>query len=225
MEKFTTFKELKVELSARGHRFNSTGDSEVLLHAFAEWGVDALLRFNGMFAFAIWDNRERKLTIARDRFGVKPVYYAEDRKRGLVRFGNQSFSRLPRLFVSRIDAEGLTEYLSFQNFFTDRTLFEEARLLPAGCYIQIDMGRSAGMSIPSAAIGISNFEEPEGRIERRPTRLKSLDRLFRQAVNRQLVSDVDVGSYLSGGIDSGLDHGACGGTITLYANLHGRLRS
>ena len=71
------FKELKIDLSALGHRFNSTGDSEVLLHAFAEWGVDALLRFNGMFAFAIWDSKERQLTIARDRFGVKPVYYAE----------------------------------------------------------------------------------------------------------------------------------------------------
>ena len=70
------FKELKLELSARGHRFHSSGDSEVLLHAFAEWGVDALLRFNGMFAFAIWDAKEKKLTVARDRFGVKPVYYS-----------------------------------------------------------------------------------------------------------------------------------------------------
>lgn len=71
------FKELKIELSAKGHVFNSSGDSEVLLHAFAEWGIGALLKFNGMFAFAIWDNQERKLTLARDRFGVKPLYYAE----------------------------------------------------------------------------------------------------------------------------------------------------
>ena len=71
------YQELKLELSARGHTFNSSGDSEVLLQAFAEWGLHALLKFNGMFAFAIWDTMERRLTVARDRFGVKPVYYAE----------------------------------------------------------------------------------------------------------------------------------------------------
>ena len=193
------FKELKVELSARGHRFNSTGDSEVLLHAFAEWGVDALLRFNGMFAFAIWDNRERKLTIARDQFGVKPVYYAEIGSAVLFASEIKAFRAYP-LFVSRIDAKGLTEYLSFQNFFTDRTLFEKARLLPAGCYIQIDMGRSEDV-IPRRYWDFK-FEEPEGRINEGQA-IEELDRLFRQAVNRQLVSDVDVGSYLSGGVDSG----------------------
>lgn len=71
------FRELRADLIRRGHRFNSTGDSEVLLAAFAEWGLDALERLNGMFAFAVWDKKKKELTIARDRFGVKPVYYAE----------------------------------------------------------------------------------------------------------------------------------------------------
>jgi asparagine synthase (glutamine-hydrolysing) len=193
------FKELKVELSARGHRFNSTGDSEVLLHAFAEWGIDALLRFNGMFAFAIWDNKNRRLTIARDRFGVKPVYYAE--VDGALLFASEikAFRAFPG-FVSRIDAAGLAEYLSFQNFFTDRTLFANARLLPAGCYLEVELGSSG--SLTPTRYWDFKFEEPEGHVDEEEA-IEELDRLFRQAVNRQLVSDVDIGSYLSGGVDSG----------------------
>jgi asparagine synthase (glutamine-hydrolysing) len=193
------FKELKVELSARGHRFNSTGDSEVLLHAFAEWGIDALLRFNGMFAFAIWDSKDRRLTIARDRFGVKPVYYAEIDSTVLFASEIKAFRAFPG-FVSRLDPKGLAEYLSFQNFFTDRTLFEKAKLLPAGCYVQIELGASA--RVEPKRYWDFRFEEPEGPIDHFEA-IEELDRLFRQAVNRQLVSDVDVGSYLSGGIDSG----------------------
>jgi asparagine synthase (glutamine-hydrolysing) len=193
------FKELKVELSARGHQFQSSGDSEVLLHAFAEWGVDALLRLNGMFAFAIWDSKERRLTVARDRFGVKPVYYCE--VDGALLFASEikAFRAFPG-FESRIDVKGLAEYLSFQNFFTDRTLFERARLLPAGCYIQLEADRH-GDVVPKRYWDFS-FEEPEGKIDEAGT-IEELDRLFRQAVNRQLVSDVEVGSYLSGGMDSG----------------------
>lgn len=193
------FKELKVELSARGHRFNSTGDSEVLLHAFAEWGLGALLRFNGMFAFAIWDNKDRRLTIARDRFGVKPVYYAVIDDAVLFASEIKALRAFPG-FTSRLDRRGLAEYLSFQNFFTDRTLFENARLLPAGCYIQVEVGDTA--PIAPRRYWDFRFEEPEGTVNEIEA-IEELDRLFRQAVNRQLVSDVDVGSYLSGGIDSG----------------------
>lgn len=193
------FKELKIELSARGHRFNSTGDSEVLLHAFAEWGIQALSRLNGMFAFAIWDTAERRLTIARDRFGVKPVYYAE--VNGALLFASEikAFRAFPG-FACRVDSKGLAEYLSFQNFFTDRTLFENARLLPAGCYVEIELDNPRAV-VPKRYWDF-RFEEPEGKIDETEA-IEELDRLFCQAVNRQLVSDVDVGSYLSGGMDSG----------------------
>jgi asparagine synthase (glutamine-hydrolysing) len=193
------FKELKIELSARGHRFNSTGDSEVLLHAFAEWGIQALSRLNGMFAFAIWDTAERRLTIARDRFGVKPVYYAE--VNGALLFASEikAFRAFPG-FACRVDPKGLAEYLSFQNFFTDRTLFESARLLPAGCYVEVELDNPRPI-VPKRYWDF-RFEEPEGTIDEAEA-IEELDRLFRQAVNRQLVSDVDVGSYLSGGMDSG----------------------
>jgi asparagine synthase (glutamine-hydrolysing) len=192
------FQQLRLALSARGHRFHSTGDSEVLLAAFAEWGVETLPKLNGMFAFAIWDTVERTLTIARDRFGVKPVYYAEFG--GCLLFASEAkaFRRHPA-FRSKLNINGLAEYLSFQNFFTDQTLIEGVRLLPAGCYMQVGIGASA---LKVERYWDFHFEEPQRAISE-ASAIEELGRLFKQAVNRQLVSDVDVGSYLSGGMDSG----------------------
>jgi asparagine synthase (glutamine-hydrolysing) len=192
------YQELKLELSARGHTFNSSGDSEVLLQAFAEWGLQALLKFNGMFAFAVWDTKERRLTVARDRFGVKPVYYAEVNGAFIFASEHKAFRAFPG-YASRMDVEGLAEYLSFQNFFTDRTLFSGVKLLPAGCYMQITLGNK-----PTEPVRYwdFHFEEPQGGLDEADA-LDELDRLFQQAVNRQLVSDVEIGSYLSGGMDSG----------------------
>lgn len=192
------FQEIKAELSARGHRFVSSGDSEVLLHAFAEWGTDALLRFNGMFAFAIWDAKDRRLTIARDRFGVKPVYYTMSGGALLFASEIKAFRGFPG-FTNRLDVAGLTEYLSFQNFFTDRTLFCGVRLLPAGSYLTVGLGDK---NLEPIVYWDYQFQEPEGDFDE-DAAIDRLDQLFEQAVNRQLVSDVDVGSYLSGGMDSG----------------------
>jgi asparagine synthase (glutamine-hydrolysing) len=157
-----------------------------------------LLRFNGMFAFAIWDAKEKKLTVARDRFGVKPVYYAQVSGAFLFASEHKAFRAFPG-YMSRLDPEGLAEYLSFQNFFTDRTLFAGVKLLPAGCYLQISLD---GKAVEPIQYWDFHFQEPEGNIEKADA-LDELDRLFQQAVNRQLVSDVEVGSYLSGGMDSG----------------------
>ena len=193
------FRELRAELSARGHLFKSTGDTEVLLAAISEWGLEAIQRLNGMFAFGVWDGRERTLTIVRDRFGVKPVYYAQ--VDGALLFASEikAFRAYPT-FRTRMDVEGLTEYLSFQNFFTDRTLFDGVRLLPAGCYLQVPL--DAGGPLKVHRYWDFHFQEPDGPFDETAA-IEELDFLFGQAVNRQLVSDVDVGSYLSGGIDSG----------------------
>lgn len=192
------FQEIKAELSARGHRFVSAGDSEVLLHAFAEWGTEALLRLNGMFAFGIWDAKEKRLTIARDRYGVKPVYYMRCGNAILFASETKAFAGFPE-YKARLDVAGLTEYLSFQNFFTDRTLIEDVRLLPAGTYLQIEAGQT---NLAPVTYWDFQFQEPEGAFDEEEA-TERLDRLFEQAVNRQLISDVDVGSYLSGGMDSG----------------------
>jgi asparagine synthase (glutamine-hydrolysing) len=190
------FQELRAELEARGHRFHSRTDSEVLLYAYAEWGEKALDRLNGMFAFAIWDKQTRKLFLARDRYGIKPLYYT--RQNDVFLFGSEAKAITAHpAYRTELDREALLEYFTFQNFFTDRTLFKDLRLLPAGCH----------MTVTTEGVRIQrywdyHFSEPEGAVDEREY-LEELDRLFRQAVNRQLVSDVDVGSYLSGGMDSG----------------------
>ena len=192
------FLELKAALSARGHSFRSTGDTEVLLAAFAEWGVGAIERLNGMFAFAVWDSALQVLTIARDRFGVKPVYYAECEHAFLFGSEIKAFRGFPG-FRFEMNPGGLSEYLAFQNFFTDETLFARVKLLPAGCFLQV---KSGGQALSPTRYWDFHFQEPTERITEADA-IDELDRLFSQAVTRQLISDVDVGSYLSGGMDSG----------------------
>ncbi len=191
------FRELRAELEALGHRFHSRSDSEVLLHALAEWGREVLPRLNGMFAFALWDKRERRLLLARDRYGVKPLYYARCGEALLFGSEVKAFLGHPA-FRAGLDKEALLEYFTFQNFFTDRTLFAGVRLLPAGCLLEA----AAGAEPRVRRYWDYHFREPERAADEREYE-EELDRLFRQAVKRQLVSDVDVGAYLSGGMDSG----------------------
>jgi asparagine synthase (glutamine-hydrolysing) len=192
------FQELRAELQSAGYRFVSRTDTEVVLNAWAEWGADALLRFNGMFAFAIWDRERRKLTLARDRYGIKPLYHATKGKTLL--FGSEVKAILAHpVMAARMDLEALLEYMTFQNFFTDRTLFQGVRLLPAGCMMTVaaDTGATRTERYWDFA-----FAEPEQKASEQDY-IEEFDRLFRQAVSRQLVSDVPVSTYLSGGLDSG----------------------
>lgn len=192
------FRELKVSLSALGHQFHSNGDSEVLLAAFAEWGLAALEKLNGMFAFGIWDKRDRRLTLARDRFGVKPLYYAM--VDGALLFASEikAFRGFPG-FEARMNVAGLSEYLTFQNFFSDETLFRGVKLLPAGSFLEVRGGHEV---LEPRHYWDFHFQEPEHAMTEADA-LDELDRLFRQAVSRQMIADVDLGSYLSGGMDSG----------------------
>jgi asparagine synthase (glutamine-hydrolysing) len=192
------FQELRAELQALGYQFRSRTDSEVVLYAWAAWGPKALDRFNGMFAFALWDRRAQELVLARDRYGVKPLYYAE--VSGVFLFGSEVKAMLAHpAMKAEMDPEALLEYMTFQNFFTDRTLFKGVKLLPAGCWLTWKADRKQ----PSIQrYWDYAFTEPDSE-ELIDQYAEELDRLFRQAVNRQLVSDVPVGAYLSGGMDSG----------------------
>jgi asparagine synthase (glutamine-hydrolysing) len=191
------FQELRAELEALGYQFRSRTDSEVLLNAYAEWGESALTRLNGMFAFAIWDKQAKTLFLARDRYGIKPLYYF--RQGNIFLFGSEAKAMLAHPDCRPdLDREALLEYFTFQNFFTDRTLFRGVKLLPAGCHMTV----AADGGTRLVRYWDYHFAEPERAGDEREY-LEELDRLFRQAVNRQLVSDVDVGAYLSGGMDSG----------------------
>lgn len=194
------FRELRTELEAAGYGFRSKTDTEVVLYALAHWGPAALERFNGMFAFALWDRKERRLLLARDRYGIKPLYVA--RQGGNLWFASEQKAILADTrFRRTLDKKALLEYLTFQNIFTDRTLLEDMQLLPAGHYLTIDF--CAGKpEMKRTAYWDYRFREPD-RPARKEEYVEELDRLFRQAVNRQLISDVELGAYLSGGMDSG----------------------
>ena len=193
------FQELRLELEAKGHHFNSRTDSEVVLHAYAEWGEKALDRFNGMFAFAIWDHTRQELFLARDRFGIKPLYYGLFGNTFL--FGSEVKAMLQHPHCNAaLDKEALLEYFTFQNIFTDRSLFAGVRLLPAGTYLRVPLGTTQIGNY--TRYWDYHFSEPENVRDEREY-IEELDRLLQQAVIRQLISDVDVGAYLSGGMDSG----------------------
>ncbi|WP_114952877.1 asparagine synthase (glutamine-hydrolyzing) [Sphingosinicella terrae] len=194
------FRELRVELEARGYAFRSRTDSEVVLNALAEWGAEALTRFNGMFALALWDRRARRLLLARDRYGIKPLYVYRDGRQLAFASEQKAIMTLPD-FAPVVDRAALLEYFTFQNIFTDRTLLEGIALLPAGHHALLDLGQDRPAIVQSRYWDFA-FREPERPAEDEAYR-EELERLFRQAVSRQLVGDVELGSYLSGGMDSG----------------------
>jgi asparagine synthase (glutamine-hydrolysing) len=187
------FRELRRELEDAGRRFQSRTDTEVVLQALEEWGERALERFDGMFAFALWDTQERSLFIARDRFGIKPLYYADAGGRFL--FGSEVKALLAAGLPARANPQALTEYFTFQNVFSDHTLFDGVKLLPPGHTLTVSGSRVATRRywdfVPEPADQVAEDEWVE--------RVRVA---FERAVTRQLVSDVPLGSYLSGGMDS-----------------------
>lgn len=194
------FQELRVELESLGHSFRSRTDTEVLLHAYAEWGQASVERFNGMFALGIWDRERRELFLARDRYGIKPLYYCFLGNTFLFASEQKAILTYPGL-QREVDLEALLEYFTFQNLFTDRTLLKGMRLFPPGSRAILRHDSRPG-ELPLQQYWDYDFREPEHPLSEEEY-VEELDRLFRQAVQRQLVSDVGVNAYLSGGMDSG----------------------
>ncbi|MBL8890179.1 MAG: asparagine synthase (glutamine-hydrolyzing) [Planctomycetaceae bacterium] len=199
------YRELRSQLISFGHCFRGESDTEVVLTALAHWGIEAIRRFNGMFALALWDRQQSTLYLARDRYGVKPLYYA---RRGFdFSFGSEQKAILAQPdFPRQLNLPALLEYLTFQNLFTDQTLLSEIRMLPAGHYL---VARLEHLDAATSSVDIKLvrywdycFHTPQEPIDRREYQ-EELDRLFKQAVQRQLVADVELGAYLSGGMDSG----------------------
>lgn len=190
------FKEIARELELRGVRFKSTGDTEVVVEAIAAWGEHAFTKFDGMFAIALYDRIKKRLLLARDRFGVKPLYYSLSSKFFL--FGSEIKAILAhRSLVPRIDYEGMAEYLTFQNFLSDRTLFNGVRMLPPGTFASVSLRGEFKLH------RYWDFEFSDRDTRDVKCIVEELDDCFRASVERQLVSDVPVGCYLSGGMDTG----------------------
>jgi asparagine synthase (glutamine-hydrolysing) len=188
-------RELRAELEARGHRFATDhSDTEVLVHGWEEWGATLPARLNGMFAFAVWDHRQRTLLLARDRLGVKPLYLAEG-PRGELLFA----SEIRALHASGLVAKGadpvsVSAYFQQQNVWGGRSLFAGVRHLGAGC-ILLD----AGAGRRESAFWRIAFDR---RVASREEAAEALRAVIAAAVQRQMAADVPVMSYLSGGIDS-----------------------
>lgn len=189
------YPELRQLLVGRGHVFRSHTDTEVILHLFEDEGPECVHRLNGMFAFAIWDSVERTLFAARDRFGVKPFYYAV--RDGAFVFG----SEIKALFASglvrpALDRNGLADYLTFQFCLGDKTLFSGVHKLLPGHAMTVDAG---------GGVRVRKYWDLDYTIDAGATEeavQHQLVRLLEDAVRIQLRADVPVGAHLSGGLDS-----------------------
>ena len=193
------YRTLRVELEKKGYSFFSDSDTEVVLNAYAEWGVKSFEKLNGIFAFAIWDNYMKELLLVRDRYGTKPLYYADIL--GQLVFASEYKAILAHPdYQKKLNLYALKEYFTFQNIFSNVTFLEGIKILEAGSYLKVGYDDK---NIPTAEVYWDyNFCESKENISKQEYE-EELNRLFVQAVKRQLVCDVAVGSYLSGGIDSG----------------------
>ena len=206
------FESLRDELTAAGHRFSTQGDTEVLLRALLQWGDEALSRLRGMFAFAAWDPRRQRLLVARDQVGVKPLYYHWNA--GTFVFGSELPALLEHPAVSRnIDLEAVNLFLEGQFVPAPRSIWQSVRKLPQAHALAIENGQLTEFRYWS----LDYRDKPAIDVDEA---VDLIDRALRESVDGMLVSDVPLGAFLSGGIDSSLVAAvmtACrGGPIDTY---------
>jgi asparagine synthase (glutamine-hydrolysing) len=187
------FKEIRAELERDGFRFRSECDTEVLLAAYCKYGSAVLQRLNGIFAFAIWDAERHELFLARDRLGVKPLYYTQ--VDGSFYFASEIKALLRVLPTPRLRPEGIADYLTFLWVPDPDTLFEGIFKLPAGHFAELRDGK---LQIHPYWDLVFDVDDTQSEREW----VSSVERVVGDAVRRQMVSDVPLGSFLSGGIDS-----------------------
>jgi len=188
------YKTLRDGLQARGHTLTTKSDTEAIVHLFEEKGPDAVHELNGMFAFAIWDEGRQRLVLVRDRLGIKPLYYRVDV--GRIAFASEIKGLLVDPTVTRkLDPRALADYLTFQNVFGDKTFFEGIHLLPPGHLLIAEDGRIEVREYWDLHFEQQAMEEAEA--------VRRFGSLLDESVEMQLMSDVPLGSHLSGGIDSG----------------------
>ena len=200
------FQSLRGELEAAGHRFKTRSDTECIIHLYEEYGEGCAQRLVGQFAFAIWDTRRRRLLLARDHIGIKPLFYHLDRERLI--FGSELKALLEDEALEReIDPEALVDYLTYRYVPAPRTIFRGVRKLPAGHWLLWEDGSvriERFWEMPCSGEAPASEEECAERVAS----------LVREAVQSQLLSDVPLGALLSGGIDSSI-------MVALMAELTG----
>ena len=194
--------ELRAELTSKGRIFRGRSDTEVIVEGAAEWGLAALLpRLIGMFSLALWDREDRRLTLARDRFGIKPLYWSDDRGRFLFGSELKALTAHPG-FDREIDRNAVAAYLRFCYVPSPQSIYRAARKLEAGHILEVSAGAVPRLkpwwrlSDTVRAARAAPFAGSAGEAA------EALEDLLRDAVRRRMVADVPLGALLSGGIDS-----------------------
>ena len=191
------FVDLIPELQALGHIFRTRCDTEVIVHAWEQWGEACVTRFRGMFAFALWDRNQQTLFLARDRMGVKPLYYAFAQD-GMLIFGSELKALTSYPACGReIDPCAIEEYFAYGYVAEPRTIYRDAYKLPPGHTLTLRRGRALPQSREYWDVPFQprvEISEPEAQEE--------MLRLLRESINMRLVSEVPLGAFLSGGVDS-----------------------
>jgi asparagine synthase (glutamine-hydrolysing) len=199
--------ELKIDLRSKGHEFLSSSDTEVISEGLAEYGPAFFEKLNGMFSVGAWHKPTKTLWLSRDRYGIKPLYYWLNN--GVLLFASEikSFMQHSK-FKVEVDLDALNEYFTFQNLFTYRTLFKGVTMLPPANTVSIN---SSTTGIKHHSWWDYDFSKPDEHISFEEG-IAETQRLMKKAVASQMVADVPVGSYLSGGMDSG--------SISVMASKH-----
>lgn len=188
------FREVRADLEQRGHRFATASDTEVIVHAWEEYGDACVTRLRGMFAIALWDLTSRRLLLARDRVGKKPLYYAHDEER--ILFASELKALLVDSSVKRaLNAEAIDDYLSFGAVPAPRTIYQGIYQVPAAHYLVWERGRVKQLEYWDVV-----YRQAPRRSE--AAYLEEFEAIFNEAVRLRMVSDVPLGAFLSGGVDS-----------------------
>lgn len=189
------FQELRVDLIEKGHQFTCNSDSEVIVHGYEEYGMEIVQKLRGMFAFAIWDTKKEALFLARDYFGIKPLYYTQNTADHSLLFGSEIKAFLPYPhFVKELNKDALKPYLTFQYSVLDETFFKGVYKLRPGHYLKYEKGN----------IEITQYWEPVfvSKNHSLENSKAEINRIMKESVDIHKISDVPVGAFLSGGIDS-----------------------
>lgn len=187
------YRELKYQLKEKGHKFKTNSDTEILIHGYEEWGDELPKKLRGMFTFAIWDKNIKTLLLVRDNFGIKPLYYYKNDKVFMFASEIKSFLEHPE-FKKEINKKLIGPYLSFSFTPTKETLFKEVYLLEPG----------TKLTFKNNEINIKEYYNVEFNQEKQEynTAIEKISETMRETVEYHKISDVEVGAFLSGGIDS-----------------------
>jgi asparagine synthase (glutamine-hydrolysing) len=205
--------ELKQTLIGLGHRFQTSSDTEVILKCYEEYGLDFLEHLNGMFSFVIYDRDKKKAVLARDHFGIKPLYYFHDDEKIIVASEIKAILAHPDI-VAEPDFDAACDYITYQYVLNRSTLFKDILKLPPG-HMQV-------VDLRDGVVKTSRYWDPSFRVDPFHTEeyfIHTLRQLLEDSINIQLRSDVPLGSYLSGGVDSSLV------TMMAASRYNGRIKS